>query len=155
MVITMFNGTDTKTKSTIKLLAEELYYFDKDNTVQLLVKDQSDPSVQFEQVCGSKSKYAIGLTTFGKRELVFKYFGKSKFQIGIQPFEPTYLYLIILLILASLLLVFFIIACLFTLVMKCREEKDIDVHGSASTLSNKRQRLMEGNFNNDVDSGFQ
>lgn len=136
IIISAYNSTDTTKEEgfTITIQPAEFIYFDSDDNAQLLVLDMDDEKTNYENTCGAANskyptKFAIGLMALGKREVVIRYFGGNKAQVGIHEFEPTYVYLIILLSLAIGLLFLFIIACVYTFVSRCIQASRERVEG--------------------------
>ena len=119
---TLYNDSDKDSRFEIEVKPEELVNFDKDGKAVILVQDLAS----YPSICQGAT-IAFGKYFLAAREVVIRFNKNTNtFDIGFHSFEPTLLFLIILLILAGVIFSVFVIVCVYSLVSRARKHFGAD-----------------------------
>lgn len=141
MVFTLYNESDKDSRFEIEVKPEELVNFDKQGRAVILVHNLGS----YSSICEGATM-ALGKYFLASREVVLRYNKASEtFEIGFHSFEPTLVFLIILLVLAGIIFSVFVIVCVYSLVSRARK------HFSSSEVRedklDNRQLVKSGDLN--------
>lgn len=138
---TLYNESDKDSRFEIEVKPEELVNFNKEGNAVILIHDLSS----YSSICKGAT-LAFGKYFLAAREVVIRYNkGTNSFDIGFHSFEPTLVFLIILLLLAGIIFSVFLIVCVYSLVSRARKHfGNEDVHDEK--LDN-RELVKSGDVN--------
>ena len=123
----LYNKTDQDSFMDIVLKNDELINFDSSGNALLLVDDLNN----YPQICQGAT-LAFGKFFLSAREVVVRFNKDSGvFLIGFHSFEPSLLFLVILLALASLIFIIFVGVCISSIVAKVKAYIKDQQEGSA------------------------
>ena len=113
----VFNTSDPDSFMEISLNNNEIVNFGSDGNAVLMVDDLSN----YPTIC-QDATIALGKFFLSAREVVVRYNKESgKFLVGFHSFEPSILFLIILLGLASVIFLIFLVLCILSIVSKLKK----------------------------------
>jgi hypothetical protein len=123
--VTLYNETDMDSRFNIDLKPEELVNFDESGNLVLLFQDIAELAKTPQPICAGAT-LAFGKYFLSARESVLRYNKKTElYMIGFHSFEPSLLFLFILLTLAIIIFNIFVIICICSIVKKVRAQKEI------------------------------
>jgi hypothetical protein len=139
---TLYNESDKDSRFEIEVKPEELVNFDKDGKAVILIQDLG----LYSSIC-SGATMAFGKYFLAAREVVIRYNkGTNTFDIGFHSFEPTLVFLIILLVLAGIIFSVFVIVCVYSLVSRARKHFGKEDYLHDDKLDN-RELIKSGDIN--------
>lgn len=113
----LYNDSDKDSRFEIEVKPEEFINFDSEGKAVILVDDLSN----YKTIC-SGATMAFGKYFLVSREVVIRYNKQSKmFMIGFHAYEPTLVFLIILLMLATVIFAAFLIVCVYSLLVRAKK----------------------------------
>lgn len=113
----LYNDSDKDSKFEIEVKPEEFINFNAEGKAVVLIDDLAN----YGNLCKGATM-AFGKFFMTSREIVIRYNKQTKnFMIGFHAYEPTLIFLIILLSLASIIFAAFLIICIYSLVVRARK----------------------------------
>jgi len=113
----LYNESDKDSKFEIEVKPEEFINFNSEGKAVIMIDDLTN----YDQICKGATM-AFGKYFLASREIVIRYDKKAKnFLIGFHSYEPTLVFLIILLSLAAIIFAAFLIVCIYSLVARARK----------------------------------
>lgn len=128
--LTLYNETDMDSRFNIDIKPEELVNFDESGNAVLLIQDIAELAQYKQPICAGATM-AFGKYFLSARESVLRYNKRTElYMIGFHSFEPSLLFLFILLSLAIIIFNIFVIICICSIVRKVKTQKSNTDHKS-------------------------